>query len=342
MKIALITTTIHIPSVLALYRRHDPSASVRFFVAIDEKTPTAAFPFLENLGNVQIVGKTEFKCDAVIGWNSIQRRNLALLEALRWGADIIVSVDDDNLCLDPNYFCQFTRLLTQEVAYHVPFSGLKTDLDPASWFDVGTLLMPPATHRGFPVGGPEWPDIPDRFTHVIDAKIGVAAGICLGDPDTSAVERIAKHPNVHGVSEVLKAGIVVDPQTHTVWNSQNTAIIRELAPAWSMWCGVGRYDDIFASLMVQRVMRERGYHVHFGRPLVYQQRNQHDLTRDLAGELWGMQNILNVARALDETALPGKSVIQDTRRCFESLGHLIPPITIQAGLAFLEDCEKIL
>src|ERR1017187_4179499 len=102
MRIALIITTINIPSVLALYRRFDPSASVKFFVATDLKTPRAAEQFCENLGNCAVVAGSSYKCAPIIGNNSIQRRNLALLESLKWGADIIVSIDDDNLPLDPN------------------------------------------------------------------------------------------------------------------------------------------------------------------------------------------------------------------------------------------------
>jgi hypothetical protein len=136
---------------------------------------------------------------------------------------------------------------------------------------------------------------------------------------------------------------VVAPGTHTVFNSQNTAIIRELAPAWSMWCGVGRYDDILASLVVQRVMRDRGYHVHFGRPFVYQQRNQHDLTKDMSNELWGMQNITSVAQHLDNLTLPGTSVVADTRAIFNALAHpILPAQAVEAALAFLEDCEAVL
>ncbi len=361
MKTALITTTINIPSVLALYRRFDPSEAVRFFVAIDKKTPKmGALNFLDGLGNYCWVEGTSYKCDAIIGHNSIQRRNLALLEALRWGADIIVSVDDDNIPLDPNYFIKFRSLFYEwktdrPAADKVPtvraftpptgdwqqasFSGLEVG-SPLGWFDVGVLLQPPATHRGYPHDI----DSLHRFTHVIDAKIGVAAGICLGDPDTSAVERIAKRPNVHGVSEVLKAGLVVDPKTHTVFNSQNTAIIRELAPAWSMWCGVSRYDDILASLLVQRVMRDRDYRVHFGRPFVLQERNTHDLTKDLAGELWGMQHIVEVSELLDRIDIGAGSVVEQTRRIFTAFQKhdWMPRIASEAGLAFLEDCERIL
>lgn len=338
MKTALIITTINVPAVLALYRRFDTAAAVRFFVAVDKKTPASALAFCENLGNCVIITDcTGYKCDSVIGANSIQRRNLALLEALRWGADIIISVDDDNMPIDPNYFHKFQRLFDSRYPTTVDFSGLCVH-SVNNWFDSGQFLSPPATHRGFPAQ-----IVPETyFESITSAKIGVAAGMVLGDPDTSAVERIAKQPCVSGVSEILKAGIVVHPTTHTVFNSQNTAIIRELAPAWAMWSGVGRYDDIFASLIVQRVMRDRNYHVHFGRPFTYQQRNKHDLTRDLAGELWGMQKIAHIAAALDETALPRVSVVEDTRRLFEAIGHLLPPITMQAELAFLEDCEGVL
>ena len=40
MKTALITTTVNIPTVLALYRKLGPDVS--FFVAADEKTPEIA------------------------------------------------------------------------------------------------------------------------------------------------------------------------------------------------------------------------------------------------------------------------------------------------------------
>ncbi len=347
MKTALVTTTINIPSVLALYRRFDPGASVRFFCAIDRKTPRAAISFLDNLGNVEVIHYTSHKCDPIIGDNSIQRRNLALLEALRWGADIIVSVDDDNIPIDPNYFNQFQALLS---ATPTRFNGLKTDFKPGSWFDVGTLLQPPATHRGFPACDSKLgDDIPDRFTHVIDARIGVAAGMVLGDPDTSAVERIARHPNVHGVSEVLKAGMVVAPSTWTVYNSQNTAFIRELAPAMMMWPGVGRHDDIFASLLCQRIMRDRGLHVHFGRPFVYQQRNSHNLVNDLKQELFGMENIARFAEWLDQRVfVEGDSVLGNVQDIYFQMGDgpdrldWMPPIVSECGLAWCEDIEKVM
>src|SRR5882724_6601092 len=119
MKTALITTTINVPTVLELYRQHGPD--VAFFVAIDRKTPPEALQFFNGLPDCHVVseGIPAWKCSELIGWNSIQRRNIALLEAVKWGANIIVSVDDDNIPIDTaggfnrTYFQQFDAALFQ-------------------------------------------------------------------------------------------------------------------------------------------------------------------------------------------------------------------------------------
>lgn len=330
MKTALITTTIHIPHVLRLYRKYGPD--VKFFVAGDRKTPNEAFDFLRSLDNCCILPEEpDYKCAKLIGHNSIQKRNLALLEAFKWGAEIIISVDDDNAPLDSNCFWDWTQ------NFEFGFDGLCAGGN--EWFDPGTLLIPPAVQRGFPIERVGWAE----FSTVVDAKVGVVAGTCILDPDTSAYFRIANHPEIHQVSKLLEAGIVVDPKTRTVFNSQATAIVRELAPAWSMWCGVSRFDDILASLVVRRVMRDRGYYVKFGKPLVLQQRNHHDLVKDLSGEIWGMQRVVEIAEFLDSLCL-SSSVIGDCRYIFWALQKLpwLPPVTSAAALAFLDDAEKVL
>lgn len=355
MKTALITTTINIPKVLELYRAHDPD--VRFFVEGDQKTPKEAPDFLAKLGVdvTRFRGRSDYKCDPLIGWNTISRRNIALLEALKCGADKIVVIDDDNICLNERYFHDFRRALNE------PFSGLQAT-SPSGWFDVGTLLDPIAPHRGFPHVKRAEPS----FASITNARVGVAAGICLGDPDISAATRIARSPIVHRVSELLRAGVVVDPAgerrlecvdpegpviratnrgTWTVFNSQNTAIIRELAPAFFMVPQWKRFDDIFASLIVQRLMRERGYVTHFGMPFVVQQRNQHDLLRDLANEQFGSERILDFTTWLDGFSFSGKETVTGQMRIlFTNLPDWMPEQTKiqEMVLAFCDDCDEVM
>jgi|SRR5580692_97433 hypothetical protein len=346
MKTALILTTINVPTVLALFRRFDPAASVRFFCVGDEKSPIVdTYNFCTNLSNTEWYPPERqkslgYKCCELIPWSCIQRRNIAVLEALGWGADVIISIDDDNIPMDPNYFLQFQFLLD---TYAKPFSGLQAS-SPSGWLDPGQFLTPPATQRGFPIDPASAGQA--TFTPVVDAEIGLAQGMILGDPDTSAVERIVRSPAVRRVDEVLKSGFVVDPKdTWTITNSQNTAFVRELAPAFFMLPGVGRYDDIYASLIMQRVMREKGYVTHFGRPFAYQERNKHDLVKDLRGEIDGMENVARLADWLDAHEFPCPQPTLDLVRhvffCSNSESFW-PTSTIEAALAFLDDLETVL
>lgn len=336
MRIALVTTTINLPTVLHLYRKC--SSAVKFFVTGDTKSPdddivhtfTAdkhfeyfSFDKQETLG---------YKCFPLIGPKSIQLRNIAFLEAAKWGAEIIVSIDDDNIPLDRAYFNDFERALTH------PCNGLEVSSD-NGWFDVGQLFNPTAKHRGFPHN-----ILPaNQFRATVDAQIGIAAGLCLGDPDIDASTRMVAKPIVHHISEILRSGVTVHPGTHTVFNSQNTAIRRSLLPAWGMIPFVGRMDDIYASLIVQRIMRERNLCVRFGPPMIWQQRNQHNLVKDMRGEIDGYENVEKLASILDQIILPGISVIQDCRMIWGVLGNCdwMPARSTEAMLAWLDDCEAV-
>jgi hypothetical protein len=319
--------------VLNLYRACDPD--IRIFVAGDRKTPKEAYELILAMENTQISlpeSGHQWKCSELIGWDSIQRRSVAFLEALKWGADVIVSIDDDNVPTGLNYFEHHQNAIAK------PHNGVIA-LNGELWFDVGSLLQPQAKHRGFP--NSRRPK--NYFTHAVDVKIGVSAGICLGDPDIDAVTRIALKPEVHQVSQLLEVGIACSSQVWTVFNSQNSAVLRELVPAWGMVPFVGRMDDIYASLIVQRVMRERNLHTHFGKPFVWQSRNPHNLVKDLRGEIDGYENVERLAGLLDHIVLSGKSVIGDCRVIWDTLNHAewMPPRSVSAMMAYIDDAESV-
>lgn len=325
-KVAVATTTINIPHALELMRACDPF--VQFFIAGDRKTPIEAAAYVNAIPNATYLSPADqgrWACSELIGWNCIQRRNIAILEALEWGADIIVLWDDDNLPMDTNYFDHFTS----RFAY--PFVGLGA-IGHSYWFDIGQLLRPRARHRGFPYNVKSlWSVKP-----MVNARIGVCAGLCLGDPDVDAVTRMALGPEVHGVSELVRNGLVVDVSTWTVFNSQNTAFIRELAPFMFMLPGCGRYDDIYASLICQWAMRRRGLHVHFGPPMIWQSRNPHDLMRDLYGEVEGMGKIKKLAEFLSTYKPDSEDGLVGALRPF------LPSETMDAMLAWQQDVGEAL
>ena len=387
MKTALVTTTINVPHVLKLYRQHGPD--VAFFVAADEKTPREAYEFCADIENCEIYSpdrqrELNYSCSELIGWSTIGRRNIMVLEALKWGADVIVTIDDDNIPIltargIEDYFTLFTHhWISSQHWENVPdsntalkliiesgyreFNGLRAS-SVQGWYDPGDLLVPKTKHRGFPIQvKPE-----AIYEPVTDVRIGVAQGLCLGDPDIDAVTRIATAPNIHSVSELGRAGVVTDPKgpeiptvmslatrasgaalnrapTWSVFNTQNTAYLRELAPAMFCAPGLGRFDDIFASLICQRVMREKNLHVHYGQPFVWQQRNQHDLIKDLRVEIDGMANIMKLAEILNTAPVEGPTATAMVANIYNwlTLEDWWPAIATKAGLAWIDDIEKVL
>lgn len=355
MKIALCTTTIHVPHALKLMRKC--SADVEIFVAIE--ATCAADKIIDVVESKEVLGRAVtrgthppngWKCSESIGWNTLARRNIAFLEALKWGADVIYSWDNDNIPIGTDHFdvlhelFEFRRSRVVDNWMHSPgdpvkFSGIKVAGD-NGWFDPGTLLIPATRHRGFPHA-----ILRSKLAQpVVNARIGVAAGLVIGDPDIDATLRLERSPDIGAVHLLGQTGVVVDLQNYTVFNSQNTAVIRELIPAWFMMPGVGRHDDIYASLIVQRVARERGLHTHFGPPFTYQQRNEHNLITDLRKEIDGMENVEKLADLLDSIILPARDVIEDTRIIYETLVgcSFIPEQAVKAGLMWLIDCAGVL
>lgn len=349
MKTALILTTINIPTVLELYRRH--GSAVAFFVAGDEKSPHDEIEKLfDRIGGYICYlppdAQTQWKCSELIGWNVIARRNVALLEALKWGAAVIVSIDDDVIPLrnspDVNYFDRFRYALTY------PFDGIRVS-SPSGWYDPGQLLTPAVRHRGLPM---EVPTMAPRLDPVVDARVGVAAGLWIGDADVNATHRVAVPPEVHSVTELGQTGVVVDPGTRTMFNTQSVAFLRELAPAMFMNPYLKRYDDIVASLITQRVMRDKGMHVHFGKPFAacWQDRSKASLLRDIEDEMWGMRHVKLFSNYLDKNPpggdgwSDGGNTIEYLRAMYDDLKACAwwPEGASEVALAFLEDIEGVM
>jgi hypothetical protein len=340
VKIALITTTIYVPRVLELYRAIGPD--VRIIVTGDRKTPHAETrAFVTRLGNAQYYSDTDqeklgYRSSELIGWNKIMRRNIALLEAIREGAEIIVSIDDDNTPLDERYFADFERTLT------TPYHGVAASAG-SGWFNIGEFFQPPFYHRGFPYER-RGTDLGLRMDPLVGGTIGVAAGLWLGDPDIDAMERITNRPRALNTSDVVRAGIAVASGCWTPFNTQNTAFVRELAPLIMVLVGVGRYDDIWASYILQRIAMEAGKLVHFGRPLVWQDRNVHNLWTNLKDEIYGMEHTPRFCADLRAARLGSGAPLEKLARLYEHLSGLdyLPPIVCELGRAWCRDVEKVL
>lgn len=337
MRTALITTTINVPKILALYRKLGPD--VMFFVAADEKTPLEAYQFCADIPNCEIYSPDRqrelgYECSALLGWNNDSRRNIALLEAVKHGADFIVSIDDDMIPIGLDFFERFEIMLSE------PYSGLQYGV-PDHWCDVGKQTFNSAPQRGLPLGVATIND----FSFVDGVQIGAMQGIILGVPDTDAGTTMSRHPFVHSATDILRNGFVIDPLAKSVFNSQICAFRRELAPCFAQFYRwQSRNTDIFAALVMRRVMRERGLYTYFGPPFGFHNRSPRDPRLDLAAEQWGTENVIRFQACLDATILLPGPVLHQTQHLYDSLaaaGHL-PSGMAECVNAFLEDMEKVL
>ncbi len=288
MKTAVVTTTINVPKVLDIYYEYAPDG-VEFFVAGDLKTPKEAEVLLDNLAMNYYPPDAQKKwCSSkIIGWNTDSRRNFAVLEALQWGAELIISIDDDMIPY-PSFFTDFERL------FEGKWSGLQLGA-PGEWFDHGQYTVPDVPARGLP-GIASYSKVIDTVRGV---TIGVAQGIIIGVPDTDARTAMF-HPIVSGVTDILRYGFVTHPKCYSVFNSQVTAFRRELAPGCvQFYSEQGRNTDIFASLLMRSYLRAADWYTHYGPPMAYHNRSVRDLNKDLEAEKWGMENIAAFAKELD-------------------------------------------
>lgn len=340
MKTVLITTTIRIPVVLELYREF--AKDITFIITGDRKTSHGDVrEFAKRIGNTIYLSdddqeKLGYASSPLIGWNKIMRRNIALLEAMKLKPDCIITIDDDNIPADKDYFKLHEKVLGNT------FSGPLLN-SKSGWVNIGDFLSPTVYHRGFPYAFRN-PDSATSISGGTGLKIGVSAGLWLGDPDIDAMERIVKGPMVMNFSDLLNyGGVAVSNQAWTPFNSQNTAYLAELAPLMMVLVGVGRFDDIWASFIAGRIMRELGYHVHFGQPYVWQERNQQNLIKNLKDEVYGIEHTLQFCNDLNSTVIEGDSIVDKLENLYKSMKAwtYLPDVVCELGLAWCADVKGI-
>jgi hypothetical protein len=307
-KVALVNTTINVPRCLENYlanaAKYGHVEQVSVIVVGDRKTPSDAGDFLQELGRryparVTCLDVPEQQdllrrwpaLDLTLRYNSIQRRNVGYLQAALDGAEVIVAVDDDNFVTDEDYVgahLTVGRQLRAPVVRHV-----------SGWWNVCQRLTcdPPRRfyHRGYPKSRQDW----KHEGHEIDKQIVrpvVNAGLWLKNPDVDATTNIEEPVNVVGMESIAGArACALAKGTWCPFNSQNTAFDISTLPAMYLVVmhdffrgyRIGRLDDIWMSYFLRAIADQLGDSVLYGPPLVVQDRNLHDFTRDLAEELGG-------------------------------------------------------
>jgi reversibly glycosylated polypeptide len=312
---AIVVPTINVPTNLTEWATQlDPDHDIIVVVG-SQKTPhDAVESFIETLPvpteymHPDAPVSTQWKTSALLERNHHHRRNLGVLQALSYGKtlmeplELLITIDDDNYPLTPRWVDIASRLLAEPNTRQVVHSEV-------GWWNAGLLCNPTVTHRGFPIGlrSHDIQGIKSEYLDPRGERIGVVAGLWKGDPDIDAIERIALNPQVRYVS----ASVTLEARTWCPFDSQSTVLAGDLTPMLCMWTSVGRYDDIWASYLLRAVMDPLGWHVTYGYPLVRQDRNKHDLLKDLAAETYGMQHTERLCSELREISAEIKTSVEN-------------------------------
>ncbi|MFA4880056.1 MAG: hypothetical protein WC650_00330 [Candidatus Doudnabacteria bacterium] len=300
MKTAIITTTINIPTLLKDYAKNaqDYGHQDLFFVVIgDKKSPPDTHKFCSMLQtkfnypvyyqdiDIQFNYLERFpKLWEHLPFNSIQRRNIGLLFAYERGADIIITIDDDNLVISEQDFVGSHSIIGMEREL-ISYSS-KT-----GWLNICEFLQEANNncfyHRGYPSSQKGRAGESNFIKEKIKGKVVVNAGLWLDDPDVDAVSRLNYPVRATWMKAEYAPTAALGKGTWSPFNSQNTALSREVLPAYFLSPYIGRYDDIWASYIVKKVADHLGHFVTCGYPLVRQIRNPHDIWKDLDKEREG-------------------------------------------------------
>lgn len=301
MKKFIVTTTIQSPT-LATHKFSEKSDWTLVVVG-DTKTPHGEYEKL-NCVYLHPDDQSELapELSELIGWRSIQRRNLGFLYAYQQGADIVATVDDDNIPYD--HWGENVLVGTQqEVDVWESQNGY---FDPLSVTDTPSIW-----HRGYPI---EHVHTKNNVTYLGKHKrnILVQADLWDGDPDIDAMCRLTQKPIVKFSDNIAPYGsIQMSP-----FNSQNTFLHRSVIPYYMVLPHVGRMDDIWGAYLLQKEFPDS---VIYNKASVYQDRNVQDLVTNLEKEIIGYRNTLNFINDHYELESQAAAAYECYKDCFKTI-----------------------
>lgn len=271
MKKIIVTTTIQPPTKAS--KLFSEKEGWEFIVVGDTKTPHDEYKKINCTYLHPEYQDANYKeLSDLLGWKTIQRRNIGFIEAYRRGADIIATVDDDNI---PYESWGKDILIDREIEVDL-FEPQSEYFDPLSVTNHKNLW-----HRGYPIE-----DLMTKNNVEYKGKIKkifkVQADLWDGDPDIDAICRLSKKPCVKFDKLTPYTSNKLSP-----FNSQNTFISRDVIPHYMVLPFVGRMDDIWGGYLIEKIF---GSCVVYNNATVYQERNPQDLVKNLENEIIGYRN----------------------------------------------------
>ncbi|MFP5304970.1 MAG: hypothetical protein ACLGI7_03990, partial [Gammaproteobacteria bacterium] len=298
-KTDIVVTTIFEPAWLAGYldnlRAHGRSDDVTLRIICDRKTPATVYSAAQaaqregfhidcpTLDEQQAYLHKLGLRDDFIPWNTDNRRNIGFLRAWESGADVLISIDDDNYCRADSDFVGSHHVVGSSVGKDTAASVAAG----APWYNICELLdlqTGAAVYaRGYPYAArePQQKATANGAPGTLSGRtIALNAGLWLDDPDVDALTRLALGPRA---AAAAPQAVLLAPETWSPINTQNTGLMRAAIPAYYyirmgfplQGLRIDRFGDILSGYFVQKCAKHLGHVARLGGPVAEHRRTPH-------------------------------------------------------------------
>lgn len=293
MKPHIVITSIFSPT--EAIEKFSKLSEYNLIVVGDKKSPIDWGCTNSTFLSVEDQAKMDLKLATLLPYNHYCRKMMGYLYAIKNGATTIIDTDDDNIPKENWVFPAFEE--TFEVTpNNLGFINIYNHFtDQKIW------------PRGLPLRLINQPreDTSTRFKKV---KVGVWQGLADEDPDVDALYRLTSDKTCCFSN---REPIVLGKGTISPFNTQNTAIVKELFALMYLPCHVTfRFTDILRGLVAQPIMWAADYNLGFINATVVQKRNPHDYFKDFVSEIPMYLNIDKVIE-LGEKVVKSKNSVED-------------------------------
>ena len=298
-KKVIVTTTINEPTKATL--EYCKKVDWDFIIVGDTKTPHESYTSLSKEYSQLIYLHPDEQellypeLSQVLGWKTIQRRNIGFVHAYKLGYEIMATVDDDNIPYD-NWGVDIKVHNIIETDIYTTENIVFDPLSPTKYSNLW--------HRGFPIQLLKYRNL-IQYSGKDKIKVFIQANLWDGDPDIDAICRLSNSP-------MVKFDPDIKPYSSSCefipFNSQNTILSTLILKHYFMFPFIGRMDDIWGGYILQHFIGSGN--IIFDKPTVYQERNTQDLIKNLNDEIFGYRNTLELLNNINnfESYLPIKSL----------------------------------
>jgi hypothetical protein len=240
--------------------------------------------------------------------NTYSRKNIAFIEAAK-NHKYIFETDDDNIVLDFSVF-EYPDGLFDPVKVDVYSDGQNI------FKNIYSIQNGEIWARGYPLYrlGEKYKEPNNEII-----KPGIIQFLVDGNPDVDAIIRLVSGANIDIKASKEVLPIAIKDQFHpfnsqaTLWKSSDLHLM--YLPSTCSF----RMTDIYRGYIAEKIIFSRQEVVLFERPIVYQERNQHDITADFYAELDGYRDISVILKVLDNCNIEGMEERDAIYKCYELL-----------------------